>query len=421
MTLRALYVDFNSYFASVEQQLRPELRGKPIGVLPVVAETTCCIAASYEAKHFGVKTGTPVREARKRCPDIIFVEARPYLYIQYHHRLVEIVESCTPVERTLSIDEMVCKLTGSQQNRANALALADRIKQTIRREVGDHIRSSIGIAPNMFLAKIASNMQKPDGCVVIEQHDLPEKLYSLKLRDLYGVGKRMEQRLNDAGILTVPDLYTANRQQLRSAWGSIEGDRLYDKLRGVELFEIKRPRHSLGHSHVLPPNLRTPQAALAVLHRLLQKACMRLRSYALYTSAIQVKVKFIDQPSWTGESACAPTDDTLQLVHALEQLWQRYPAGRAAPYAVGISFSGLTSPNERALDLFQPTPKPSRRKVEAALSRTLDKLNMRYGKNTVYFGGAYNALQNAPMRIAFNHIPDLDVEGDDSASIEGSP
>jgi DNA polymerase-4 len=127
MSLRARYVDFNSYFASVEQQERPQLRGKPIGVLPVMAETTCCIAASYEAKEFGVKTGTPVREARKLCPNIIFVEARPYLYVEYHHRLIEIVESCTPVEKTLSIDEMVCRLTGSQQQKDKALALAAHI------------------------------------------------------------------------------------------------------------------------------------------------------------------------------------------------------------------------------------------------------------------------------------------------------
>jgi DNA polymerase-4 len=420
MTLRALYVDFNSYFASVEQQERPELRGKPVGVIPVKAETTCCIAASYEAKKFGVKTGTSVREARKLCPDIIFVEARPYLYIEYHHRLVEIVESCTPVERTMSIDEMVCKLTGSQQRREVALALADKIKQAIKHEVGDCILSSIGIAPNVFLAKVASDMEKPDGCIIIEQHELPEKLLPLKLREIYGIGKRMEQRLNDAEIFTVAQLYAANRQQLRSAWGSIEGDRLYDKLRGQETFELKRPRHSLSHSHVLPPQLRSPQAALSVLHRLLQKACMRLRSYALVTSSIQVKVKFIDQPSWVAESACTPTDDTLQLVNALEQLWQRYPTGKAAPYAVGISLNGLTSPYARALDLFQPTKQPPKRETPVALSRTLDRLNMRYGKNTVYFGGAHNTLNNAPMRIAFNHIPNPEVESD-GAPTKGRP
>ena len=413
MTLRALYVDFNSYFASVEQQERPELRGRPIGVLPVVAETTCCIAASYEAKKFGVKTGTPVREARKLCPDILFVEARPALYIHYHHRLVEIVESCTPVDRTLSIDEMVCKLTGSQQQRGNALALAGRIKQAIRAHMGEHVRSSIGIAPNMFLAKVASDMQKPDGCVIIEQHELPEKLFSLQLRDLYGIGKRMAQRLNQAGIFTIPELYAANRQQLRSAWGSVEGERLYGKLRGEEQFETRRPRHSLGHSHVLPPHLRTPQSAHAVLHRLLQKACMRLRSYDLVASIIKIKIKFIDRPSWVCDSACSATDDTLQLTHALEQLWQRYPARLPAPYAVGLSLSGLAPPAQRTLDLFAlPAVSPRKKLAPTSLSRTLDALNMRYGKNTVYFGSAHNALHNAPMRIAFNHIPDLEVEND---------
>ncbi|MEO8418985.1 MAG: DNA polymerase [Methylophilaceae bacterium] len=414
MTLRALYLDFNSYFASVEQQFRPELRGKPVAVLPVVADTTCCIAASYEAKAFGVKTGTLVRDARKLCPDIIFVEARPPLYIQLHHRLVEVVESCTHVERTLSIDEMVCQLTGSQQQHSNALALAEHIKRSIAKNVGDQIRSSIGIAPNTFLAKVASNMQKPDGCVVLETHDLPKKLYALKLRDLNGIGKRMEERLSRYGIITTQALYAANRQQLHTAWGSIEGERMYDKLRGLEIFDVKNDRNSLGHSHVLPPELRTPHAALSVIHRLLQKACMRLRSYALHTTAIQVKVKFLNRPSWVAENACSPTDDTLQLTQHLNQLWQRFPAHKATPYAVGVSFTNLVEPNERALDLFQPVAG----KIENKLDTALDKLNMRYGKNTVYFGGAHNALNNAPMRIAFNHIPDLTVEND--SPVEGS-
>lgn len=171
MSLNALYVDFNSYFASIEQQLRPDLRGKPIGVLAVLAETTCCIAASYEAKAFGIKTGTGVRDARKLCPNMVFVEARPPLYIEYHHKLIEIVESCTHVEKVLSIDEMVCKLTGSQQQKENALKLAAKIKREINKQF-EFIHCSIGIAPNTFLAKLASNMQKPNGCVVIEQQDI---------------------------------------------------------------------------------------------------------------------------------------------------------------------------------------------------------------------------------------------------------
>lgn len=415
MSLNALYVDFNSYFASVEQLLRPELRGKPIAVLPVVAETTCCIAASYEAKAFGVKTGTRVSDARKMCPGIILVEARPSLYIEYHHKLIEVVESCTHVERTLSIDEMVCKLTGSQQNKENAWDLAQRIKQTITKKIGPEIRCSIGIAPNTFLAKLASNMQKPDGCVVIEQHELPERLYPLELRDLNGIGRRMEERLVSKGVTTVRALYALNRQQLRSAWGSIDGERMYDKLRGIEMPDNKHDRSSLGHSHVLPPELRTHHAALSVLHRLLQKASLRLRSYELLASRIQVRVKFLNRPTWIAESDCSPTDDTLQLTHALEQLWKQYPARKATPYAVGVSFSGLVEPSSAIMDLFQPAESGTKQR----LSKVLDKLNMRYGKNTVYFGGAHNAVSYAPMRIAFNHIPDVKTEGDQPAE-EGS-
>ncbi|MDP1657803.1 MAG: DNA polymerase [Methylotenera sp.] len=408
MSLNALYVDFNSYFASVEQQLVPELRGKPIGVLAVMAETTCCIAASYEAKAFGIKTGTLVRDARKLCPDMIFVEARPPVYVAFHHKLIEIVESCTHVEKVLSIDEMVCKLTGSQQVSENALMLATKIKQKISAQF-EYIRCSIGIAPNTFLAKTASNMQKPDGCVVIESHELPQRLYCLKLRDLNGVGRQMEARLACYKITTVEHLYAANRQQLQTAWGSIEGERMYDKLRGFEPYYVKNARSSLGHSHVLPPEQRNEVGAKAVMHRLLQKACMRMRSYDLLTSKIGIKVKFRDMPSWSQESAISPTDNTLRLIEVLETFWQHYPKIKHAPYAVGISFSGLVTADEVARDLFQIEPLENEKK----LNKAIDTLNLKFGKNTIYFGGAHEALKDAPMRIAFNHIPDLVVEGDE--------
>lgn len=409
MNLNALYVDFNSYFASVEQQLVPQLRGKPLGVLAVMAETTCCIAASYEAKAFGVKTGTVVSEARKLCPDIVFVQARPPLYVEYHHQLIEIVESCTHVEKVLSIDEMVCQLTGSQQIKDNALKLASKIKREIAKNAGDYIKCSIGIAPNTFLAKVASNMQKPDGCVVIEGHELPQRLFGLALRDLNGIGKQMEARLNRYRINTVEQLYQANRQQLQTAWGSIEGERMYDKLRGIEPYYVKNTRSSLGHSHVLPPEQRNQAGARAVLHRLLQKASMRMRSYDLLASRIAVKIKFRNMPSWSLESAISPTDNTLTLIKALETFLQYYPNTKHEPYAVGVSFSGLLTAEEAARDLFQTAPLENEKK----LNKAIDTLNSKFGKNTIYFGGAHQALKDAPMRIAFNHIPDLAVEGDE--------
>ena len=124
-----LFLDFDSYFASCEQQARPDLRGKPVGVVPLMAETTVCLAASYEAKKYGVKTGTLVADARARCPGITFVVARHDLYTLYHKTLIEAIDTCIPIDSILSIDELICRLTGSQRNLSNALELAKKIKK----------------------------------------------------------------------------------------------------------------------------------------------------------------------------------------------------------------------------------------------------------------------------------------------------
>ena len=143
--VRWLYLDMNSFFASVEQEMNPALRGKPIAVVPLLADTTCCIAVSYEGKAFGVKTGTKVGEAKKLCPGIHLIEGNHENYIKYHNRIVETVESCIPVEAVCSIDEIASRLTGSQQDVGIAGALADKIKSSIRMQVGSSLRCSIGV------------------------------------------------------------------------------------------------------------------------------------------------------------------------------------------------------------------------------------------------------------------------------------
>src|SRR3954453_2947714 len=205
-----LFVDLNSYFASVEQQDRPELRGKPVGVVPMLADTTCCIAASYEAKAFGVRTGTIVADAKRLCPGIPLVEARHELYVEYHHRIVEAVESCLPVTAVCSIDEMACRLMGRERPLLAAMELAGKVKARIRERAGECLRSSVGLATNRYLAKVASDMEKPDGLVALTLDILPEALRRLTLRDLPGIGARTEKRLNERGIHTMEDLLTLN-------------------------------------------------------------------------------------------------------------------------------------------------------------------------------------------------------------------
>src|ERR1700749_2350585 len=143
--LNWLFVDLNSYFASVEQEVRPELRGRPVGVVPMMADTTCCIAASYEAKAFGVRTGTIVADAKRMCPGIVLVEARHELYVEYHHRVVEAVESCVPVTSVMSIDEMACRLMGREQPLLAALELAAQVKAAVRSKAGSTLRCSVGL------------------------------------------------------------------------------------------------------------------------------------------------------------------------------------------------------------------------------------------------------------------------------------
>lgn len=409
MSLRSLYIDFNSYFASVEQELQTELRGKPIGVVPVMADTTCCIAASYEAKAFGVKTGTLVKEAKLLCPEILLVEARPTLYVDYHHRLVTAVESCLPVDRVNSIDEMACILTGSQQQRFSAEQLAYKIKTVIATQVGAYLKCSIGIASNEFLAKTASDMHKPDGLTIIEPVDLPHCLYRLKLRDLCGIGPRMEARLQQQGIHTVQELCAADIHAMRHAWNGIEGERMYALLRGDAVPRPPTQRASLSHSHVLAPELRTQRTAYSVLHRLTQKAAMRLRDYHYLTGALAISLKYRDGRKWEASRFFDATDETLTFLTALRELWRSRPpwAKQATPLAVGMAFSRLMEKSFMNRLLFSNYPRREK------LDQAIDQLNLRYGKNTLYYGGAHLALHAAPMRIAFNHIPDLRVESDD--------
>lgn len=405
--LRCLYVDFNSYFASVEQQVERRLRGRPVGVAPMLAESTCCIAASYEAKRFGVKTGTPVWRARELCPEIVVVEARPHLYVDYHHKLIAAVDACLPVESVNSIDEMACKLLGRDREKLQAMALALQVKQAVCK-VGDSLRCSIGIAPNSWLAKTASDMQKPDGLVVLEASDLPQALFRLALRDLCGVGRSMEQRLNIAGIVTVEQLCLARLESMRHVWNGLPGERMHALLRGRMVDQAESHAcQSISHSHVLSPELRHALGAEAVLHRLLQKAAVRLRHQGLMATRFSVKMKFLSREGskrWLKEWAFDPTDRTLDFTRMLTEAWHDRPAWtcRATPFAAAVWFSGLierrlVTPDLFAAESFDP---------KAVLDSTVDWINHQYGKHSLYWGAAHLSRDAAPARIAFTHIPD---------------
>ncbi len=416
MPLRSLLLDFNSYFASVEQQLRPELRGKPIGILPVLAETTCCIAASYQAKRFGVKTGTGVADARRLCPEIVFVEARPRVYVQMHHRLMEVVDSVIAIGEVLSIDEVACELTGSWQREEVVVGLARKVKARLLEYVGECLTCSVGIGPNRFLAKTASNMQKPDGLTVIHEADLPGVLYRLELADLNGIGRAMLERLHRHGIDSVEALCAASREELRRVWGGIEGERMYDRLRGIEPPLPPTRRGSIGHSHVLPPHLRYDDGACAVLSKLTQKAAVRLRAEGWAAGRMGLKVGYRDRPGWESGARFSPMDSTLAFLKVLTALWSERPRprhrqDRLEPMKVSVVLWDLIPAAEATRSLFDDGSRAP------GLDAALDRLRLKYGPEAVWFGGAWGAMQEAPMRISFTHVPNLSLEADSAGEM----
>ncbi len=408
--LRALAIDFNSYFASVEQQDRPELRGRPLIVVPVLAETTGAIAVSLEAKRLGLDRNARVAEARNQIPGLVVVESRPELYIDYHRRLKTVVESCVPVTKVQSIDELECELTGSLRQRARAELLAEKIRAAIVRDIGPCMRCSIGIGPNWLIAKLASDLEKPDGLVTFDEDELPSALIArgVALDDFTGIGSNMAVRLRAAGIDSVAALYAASSARLRSIWGGVEGARFHALIRGEQLAREPARQSSIGHGHVLPPELRRPAAALGVLHRLLQKAAMRLRDEQLYAGGLQVNVRYPGDARWDDGLHFNETQDTLQFTAALNQLWARRPAAhrRLAPRQVGIMLHGLLPASEHTPDLFGAKREAARDQLFAAM----DRLNKTLGKNSVYFGGAHGSTGYAPMRIAFTRIPKPELE-----------
>jgi DNA polymerase-4 len=367
--------------------------------VPTAAETTCCIAASYEAKRHGVKTGTMVRDARRLCPGLHVVEARPHLYIVYHRRIVEAVESCLPVGSVLSIDEMACPLAGAQRQPDRAVALARQLKETIRRDVGGELLCSVGLAPNVLLAKLAADMQKPDGLTVIRPEELPGCLHGLPLTDLPGVGGRMEQRLHRHGVTTMEHLCRLSTAQLAEVWGSrVLADRLWRRLRGEDVPDPPTRRGTVGHSRVLAPEHRNDRAARAVLVCLLHKAAARLRGMDHWCGSLGLWARFVKSPPWQTGRPFPLCRDTLTLLHYFDELWRTKPPGQ--PHTVGLVLAHLAAGQNVSVPLF------AEERDLQNLADAMDQLNHRFGKHAVFFGGMLGMAGEDKLRIAFTQIPD---------------
>ncbi|MCB2081917.1 MAG: impB/mucB/samB family protein [Hyphomicrobiales bacterium] len=410
-SLNWLYLDLNSYFASVEQQLNPDLRGKPVAVVPVETDATCAIAASYEAKAYGVRTGTMIYEAKKRCPALICVPAQHHIYLDYHHRILEIIDHHLPIEQVLSIDEVACRLIGNEQDETHARDLARAIKRSLYQEAGEAIRCSIGLAENRYLAKVATDLQKPDGLVVLYNHALPQALYPLALRDLPGIGRNMERRLRRAGIHSIRQLWQLSPEAMHTLWGSMGGEQFWSWLHGETPEEKTTTRRTVGHSHVLAPEWQPAPAARQVARRLLMKAASRLRRIACTASVLDLSLRTENGPRVVASVRFAPACDTLTLLRQMLTLWEALVTARDVSRIrkIAITLHGLQSQQHAFQpDLFSGDSAHfiSLQKQEQ-LSQAMDQLNAKFGQDTVVIGSTpKHTLGFSGTKIAFTRIPE---------------
>jgi len=406
--IESLYIDFDAFFASAEKQLRPELRDRPVGVIPMKSRHTSMIAVCYTAKKFGIKRGTGVEEARKLCPNIALPTARHDEYVKLHHRILKVIDRHVPVRKVWSVDEMECALIGRERREAPRIAAA--IRASFKREIGPYVTPSIGLAPNQFLAKVAAEMDKPNGFTMLRPEDLPGPLFDLPLTDLPGISSNMYTRLGRAGVFTVEDLWNLSPKHARSIWHSVEGERMWAQLRGFAVARPETERRMFGHGWVLSNDWRRPVKAYDCIRLLTAKAARRLRREGYSASRLGVSLSSTTGQRWSGETRFAHArDDYTFLTQMTGLYWHGVHAlGAGRLKKLSVMLSGIAAEGSVAGDLFEQAEARTERARWEKITDAMDSLNAKHGACLVSLGprkeppGGY-----AGAKIAFGRVPDI--------------
>ncbi len=293
-----MHVDMDAFFASVEQRDHEEYRGKPV-IVGGLSSRGVAATASYEARRFGVHSAMPMAAAKKRCPQGIFVQGNHAHYREVSAQIFAIFARFSPLVEALSIDEAFLDITGMGQLAASPRAYAQRIKQAIYEETG--LVASVGIAPNKFLAKLASDLQKPDGLVIIPPDRVREILWPLPIRRLWGVGKKTAEKLQNMGYETVGQIAQAEQSGLQKAFGPKLAAQLAALANGQDDRKVEpmREAKSIGKEITFPEDLRSLEQAEHELLELAEKVGWRLRIAGVQARTVQLKVRLGDFTTYT--------------------------------------------------------------------------------------------------------------------------
>jgi DNA polymerase-4 len=373
----------DGFYAAVEQLDDPDLRGKPIlvgGHGPRGVVTT----ASYEARPFGCHSAQPMAVALRLCPHAIVVPTRMGRYRQVSDEVFDIIHDFTPLVEPLSIDEAFLDVTGSLRLFGSPVEIARALKERIRRKT--HLTASVGVAPNKFLAKLASDLHKPDGLTVIDAENVDRILPPLPVNKLWGVGPKTAKRLEGMAVHTFGDIRKLSPERLQRLCG-IDGEHYWRLAHGLDDRAVTPDGQakSIGQEETFGVNLSDPQAVRDVMLAQAEQVGSRLRRHHLRARGVTVKIRFGDFQTITRAAALpAPTDLTRDIWNHARDTFDKWAATEFQPVRlIGVTATRLTSDGEQ-LDLFDAPNKDRQRRLDG----TLDRINARFGKRSIHRGGA---------------------------------
>jgi len=391
-----MHLDINSCFATIEQQANPFLRGKPIAVGAYDSPGGVILAASVEAKRYGIKTGMRVKDGKALYPALKVVEPDSDKYRFVHRTLKKLLEKFCSEVYPKSIDEFVLNFSGhTVLNHKSICDIALEIKRKIKSEVGDFITVSVGISTNKQLAKVAAGIIKPDGLVEINKNNFRDVYKNLKLTDLHGINVRNEMRLNSVGIYTVSQFYESPLWKIESAFRSIGAYYWFLRLRGWEADGVEFSRKSFGNSYSIPQNYTDPRDLSPILAKLVNKTASRLREggYSAYGVHVGTTLKgggYVHH----GERLKVPvfyTSDIFKKAYSILKLTEL----EKPVHTLAVTCYDLVKAPPLQLSVFENAEK------KKFVAEAIDKINARFGSFVVVTGNMLAAGDAVKDRVAF--------------------
>ncbi len=398
MERQIIHVDMDAFYAAIEQRDNPDLRGKPVVVGGDPQGRGVVSAASYEARRYGIHSAMPCAEARRRCPQAVFLPVNMRKYRQVSRQVMEILGAYTPLVEQISVDEAFMDVTGSRRLFGSAEQIARQIKRRIKQELG--LTASVGVGPNKFIAKLASECQKPDGLVIVRADQVEEFLRDLPVSQLWGVGEATARRLQRLGISTVGQLAQLSPELLCEQFGAT-GKLLYDLAHGKDERPVapRSTRKSCSAEMTFAEDTSNAALLRRTLLALSEDVGRRLRAANLQGRTITLKLRFSDFTTITRSTTLPePVNGDEQIYQAAAAMMTRRLLHGKLVRLVGVRVSGFDSCAQ--LSLFGNEQSSS-----AAVDRTIDEIRRRFGKRSIQRGTLVEDDSGPPRRAKSSYPP----------------